>query len=118
MKIIPRKITVLLPKRYLAVYIRDFSFLVLVIVMCVLLTMLVALEKRLQFENHKNEASMKEYKYWKSVSEQFPNVPDILYNASLGAIKVGKNKEAFGYASKAIQLDPLFKKAIELRDQL
>jgi tetratricopeptide (TPR) repeat protein len=52
------------------------------------------------------------------VVTQFPNIPDVLYDAALSAYNTGRVDEALHYLNKAIQLDPLFKKAQEFRKEI
>lgn len=64
------------------------------------------------------EIREREYEYWSSVANQFPNVPDILYNAGVASINVGKKEKALGFLDKALRLDPLFIEAQQLRNNL
>ena len=56
--------------------------------------------------------------YWKGASEQYPNEPDILYNAAVAALNTGNKKIANEYLQKALVLDPLFEKAKNLRSEM
>ncbi len=56
--------------------------------------------------------------YWSSVASQYPNIPDILFNAAVSAMTMGRNDVALAYLNKSIQIDPLFTKAITLRNLL
>lgn len=49
---------------------------------------------------------------------QYPNIPDILYNASLSAFNIGQKQQAIEYIEKAIEIDPLFNKAYQLRKEI
>jgi Tfp pilus assembly protein PilF len=64
------------------------------------------------------EVNIKQFRYWSGVASQFPNIPDILYNASVSSLNVGKTSEAKLYIDKALQIDPLFKQARELKKLL
>lgn len=59
-----------------------------------------------------------EYKYWTSVASQYPNIPDILYNASISSYNFGKLPEAKNYLERALKIDPVFKKAQEFEREL
>ena len=121
-----RTITALLPKgvkkyinsKYLVFYVRDFLFLLLLILVWIQLQLLVTLSKRSETAKHQYGAKMKNQHYWISVASQFPNVPDILYNAALSSFEFGKPNEALEYVNKSLQLDPLFKKALVLRNEI
>jgi len=56
--------------------------------------------------------------YWISKVEEFPNSPDVLYNAAVTAISVGKNETALKLLNKAIEYDPQFTEAKDLRGEL
>lgn len=56
--------------------------------------------------------------YWEKKVQEFPNSPDILYNAALSAVKVNKNETALKYLNQALTLDPLFDEAIILREEI
>lgn len=121
-----RKITALLPKgyrkyvshRYLAYYLRNFLFLFFLILAGFLLQILVNLENRYDNERKNYALKSKEYHYWSSVAMQFPNIPDILYNTALSALNSGNKSEALDFVNKALQVDPLFRKAQELRIEI
>ncbi len=121
-----RKITAQLPNeyrnyvshRYLALYIRNFLLLFLLITAGTLLQILVVLNTRYEKVKIDGEKKMQEYQYWSGVVTQFPNIPDILYNASLSALNAGKKDEALKNIEKALMVDPLFKKAQELKNEI
>lgn len=114
-----RKITDLLPnKGQIAYRLSSFFFLLFLILAGILLQTLVFLSgktlvAREQYENH-----AKDFQYWSSVAAQYPTIPDVLYNASLSALNDNKKKEAIEYIDRALQLDPLFKKATELKNEI
>lgn len=121
-----RKITAQLPKsykkyvshRYLAFYLRNFLLLFLLVTAGILLQVLVNLNSRYEIVHSQNEKRVEEYKYWSGVVSQFPNIPDILYNASLSAYNAGNKNEALINIEKALKIDPLFKKAKQLRNEI
>lgn len=105
-----RKITALLPKE-IAIHLRSFLFLFFVILAGVLLQVLVTLNGK-YLEYRKNYAQkVGEYEFWSSVVKQYPNIPDVLFNASISAYNAGKRNESGEYIKKALRIDPLFKKA-------
>lgn len=76
-----------------------------------MLQILVALNNRYDKVRNIYAHKSSEYQYWSSVASQYPNIPDILYNASVSAFNFGKKTEANEYLIRAIKIDPLFKKA-------
>lgn len=118
-----RKITALLPNeffghitnKHVAIQLRALLFFILVICAGILLQILVFLDQKLIYAKKEYEGNAKQFRYWSGVALQFPNIPDILYNASVSALNVGKISEAARYLDKALQIDPLFKDARELR---
>lgn len=121
-----RRITALLPKevfghvtnRHVATHLRALMFSILVICAGILLQILVFLDQKVIFAKKEYEENAKQFQYWNGVALQFPNIPDILYNASVSALNVGKNSDAIHYLDKALQIDPLFKDARELRKSI
>lgn len=126
MKLNLRTFTAQLPKggvkrlnnKYFPEHLRSFLFVVLLILAGILLQLLVFLNKKYSQAKVNYQKTLKNYTYWSSVASQYPNIPDILYNAGVSAIAMGREDVALGYLNKAIQIDPLFAKAIELRDSL
>lgn len=121
-----RKITALLPKenwelvinRHIALRVRALLFVVLVISAGILLQVLVFLQQKMVQSKKEYEVHIKEFRYWNGVVSQFPNIPDILYNASVSALSIGRRDDALHYIDKALKIDPLFKKARELRNEI
>lgn len=122
-----RKINALLPlpainkyiiKRNVAVYLRNYLSIVLffqvilVIMVLFLAGFILESEKELQAVRDKN------YQYWTSVASQYPNEPDVLFNAGKSAYENGKKADAIKFVEKAIQIDPLFEKAIKLKQEI
>lgn len=126
MSVYLRKITALLPKklrkrlfnRRIATYLRAFLFIVLVVLAGITLQILVLLQQRSLITKREYEVRVKKFQYWSSVASQFPNIPDILYNASISSYSVGNEKQALRYVNKALQIDPLFKKAQILKEEI
>lgn len=56
--------------------------------------------------------------YWQDVVRTHPNLTDAYYNAGLYAVKMGDNDKAVIFLSKALELDPDFTKARELKNKL
>ncbi len=114
-----RKITALLPDRfgkyisprYLSFYIRNFLLVFFLFTAAILIQVLSFMYTRYEMTKSVAQARMQEYKYWSSVVDQFPNIPDILYNAALSSYNAGKKEEALKNLEKALLIDPLFKKA-------
>lgn len=105
-----RKITALLPKG-IETHLRSFLFLFFVILAGAILQILVTLNGK-YLEYRKNYAQkIEEYEFWSSVVRQYPNIPDVLFNASISAYNAGKKSESDEYIKKALRIDPLFKKA-------
>lgn len=121
-----RKITALLPKsyrryistKYLAFYLRNFLLLFLLLTAAILLQILVVMNTRYEMTRKVVQKKTAEYIYWSGVATQFPNIPDILYNAALSAYNVGKKDEAIKNLQKALLIDPLFKKAKVLHNEI
>lgn len=121
-----RKITALFPKsvakyvinRHVAGRLRALLFLVLVICAGVLLQLLVYLDQKVADTKREFDANMREFHYWNTVAAQFPNVPDILYNASISSLNIGNGPQALYFLEKAVRLDPLFEKAQELKKRV
>lgn len=114
-----RRFTAVLPsKKFIALYLRDYAFLVLIILMGFLLEILVDLTGKIRVAQAGQTEKVGQYQYWSGVASQYPTVPDILYNASLSAYNIGNMQQAKIYIEKALVLDPLFKKAQELRDKI
>ena len=116
--ILPKELIKKLNNKYFAEHLRSFLFVVLVILAGILLQLLVFLNKRYNIAEIKYQKTLKNYMYWSSVASQYPNIPDILFNAAVSAMTMGRNDVALAYLNKSIQIDPLFTKAITLRNLL
>ena len=114
-----RRITDLLPKNGQVAYrLSSFFFLLFIILAGILLQTLVFLSGKTLSAREQYESRAKDFQYWSSVAAQYPTIPDVLYNASLSALNDNKKKEAVEYIDKALQIDPLFKKATELKNEI
>ena len=121
-----RTITALLPKRaikslnnrYFIIHLRTFFFVILVVLAGVMLQILVLLNQRYIDAKKVFEAKRSEFVYWEAVVAQYPAIPDVLYNASVSALKAGLKDEALRLLDRAITIDPLFKKALELKKEI
>lgn len=114
-KAIPNSTAKYVNKSHLAHNLRAFFFIFFVILALFFLQVLVFLNNGYTDVRANYDSKTKEFEYWKSVSSQYPTIPDVLYNTSLSALKAGKKNEAVVYVDKAIKLDPLFKEAIILK---
>lgn len=104
--------------KHVAHNLRNFLFLVLVLIAGILLQLLVFLNNKVRTTQKDFEARYAKFEYWRQVATQYPNIPDILYDAALSAYNVGNAQEAINYLNKAIQLDPLFQRAQELKKEI
>lgn len=104
--------------RQLAVNVRNFLVVFLIILIGVLLQTLVFVNGRYNQVRAEFYDRQEEYRYWTNVVQQYPTVPDVLYNASLSALRVGDKDEALGFIKKAINIDPLFEKAYLLQNEI
>jgi len=116
--LLPRNFSNTINRRFIALYLRDFLFLVGILIAGVLLQILVDLYKKIDISRQVFEAQVSEYAYWQAVAAQYPNIPDIQYNASVGALKVGRLNEAIYHIDRALMLDPLFEKAQKLKNKM
>lgn len=84
----------------------------------ILLQILANLFTRYEIAKKDLERKGNEYQYWKSIALQFPNIPDILYDAALSSYNANMRLEALDYVKRALEIDPLFKEAINLRKEI
>jgi len=121
-----RRITAQLPKAFkkyflggqIAYRLSSFFFITFIILAGILLQTLVFLSGKTISAREQFESRGKDFQYWSSVASQYPTIPDVLYNASLSALNDNRKKEAIEYIDKALHLDPLFKKATELKNEI
>lgn len=64
----------------------------------------------------RNELKLLEY--WEVVLLSHPNYPDAYYQSSLHAARVGDKQKALEYINKALDLDPYFQRAEDLKKEL
>jgi len=71
-------------------------------------------------ENKKEikSARDKNYLYWVNVAAQYPNEPDVLFNTGKSAYEDGKKEIALKFIERALQSDPLFEKALNLKKEI
>ena len=50
--------------------------------------------------------------------EEYPNSPDVLYNAAISANAINKNETALNLLKKALIYDPLFMEAKNLQEEI
>lgn len=121
-----RKITAVLPKGLfspknrwvIALHLRDLALIILIIIAGIILQTLVLLYINLVSLESNYDKNRKESIYWESVVLQYPQIPDVLYNAAVSSIKVNNLEKSVIYLDKAIKIDPLFSKAIYLRSKI
>lgn len=112
-----RKITDLFP-RALIIFVWEYLFIFLTVLLLVVLYALVIMQNI--YEDRVTEYDRKEqqYVYWVQTADQYPYAPDVLYNAALSALEVNNRERALFYIDRALQVDPLFSKADEMRKKL
>ena len=116
--LLPKSIQQRIPQGQLAYRISSFFFLFFLILAGILLQILVYLNTQSFAARNQHELKDKEYTYWNGVATQYPLIPDILYNAALSSLNDGRYNEALNYINKALQIDPQFKKARELKKEI
>lgn len=58
------------------------------------------------------------FAYWQEVAEKQKNSPDAYYQTAIYAAELRDKSRAVEYLTKALELDPGFKKAKELREEI
>ena len=58
------------------------------------------------------------FAYWQEVAEKQKNSPDAYYQAGVYAAELRENSKALAYLNRALELDPGFTKAKELKEQV
>lgn len=68
----------------------------------------------------KNEKAVQEQKlvYWEKVVEKSSNYPDGWYNAAYFSLRLNERDKALMYLKKALNLDPNFQKADDLKNKI
>lgn len=67
-------------------------------------------------DNHNRVVA--EFDYWEDVVKRHPNFPDAYYNAALYAGMLNQKERSAALLDRALTLDPDFKEAMELEQQL
>lgn len=114
----PKKQYKLFKKSQVAFHLRNLLLVVFILTVLFQIQVLVFLSKNYQSILREKESRLKEYSYWEDIAGQFPNIPDILYNAALSSANIGRYDDAINYLDKALKLDPLFEDAIQLQKKL
>lgn len=60
----------------------------------------------------------KKLEWYEGILRKYKDFPDAYYNAALHAAKLGKKEKARGYIKKALEYDPGFTKAEELKQAI
>lgn len=124
-----RKIAALLPKGFkkkLGIVLNKYTMhhlariLFLIFLCCVVLLIGLIFLFREELRQKRQEYTMlyNQKIYWVNLAKQYPNAPDILYNAAISAKNIGNEKEAVDYLNQALKLDPLFMEARLLKKTL
>lgn len=122
-----RKINALLPLKFLrkhvinrsvAISLRNYLSIILFSQVILLIMVLFLAGFILEKQKEIKSARDKNYSYWLSVVNQYPNEPDILFNAGKSAYESGKKEIALKFIEKALQIDPLFEKAIQFKKEI
>lgn len=68
----------------------------------------------LQLEQQQEEVKLR-LQYWEDVVGKHPNYPDAYYNAAVYSLRIEDRDRAAQYLEKALEYDPYFVKALELK---
>lgn len=126
MKINSRSFTAILPIKYkklikrklIAHNLRNLLFIFLTVTVLFQIQMIVVLNSSYNLASKNNRERIEEYQYWENVAGQYPNIPDILYNASISSANAGHKVEALEFVNKALRIDPLFDEALQFKEEL
>jgi len=99
-------------------HLAQILFLVLLLQVLLFIAAIVLLKGEYRVRVEEFVKLQQEHTYWVKMVEQYPNAPDVLYNAALTSKNVGNTEEAVRYLDRAIKLDPLFMEARLLRKSL
>lgn len=91
-----------------------FLFLTLVVMLISIFVLQSVLTSSYSIEKQKQNS----FYYWMERVEEFPNSPDVLYNAAVSAYEIDKNETALRLLKNAIEKDPLFEDALKLQEKL
>ncbi len=92
--------------------------------LCLLSTLVVMLFSIFVLQNMLEDSYMNQktrqdrFVFWMERVEEYPNSPDVLYNAAIAAIELNKKETALKLVNKSIVLDPLFSNAINLQEEI
>lgn len=56
--------------------------------------------------------------YWMEKVDEYPNSPDVLYNAAISAVEINKKETALKLLNEALIFDPLFLDARNLQEEI
>lgn len=112
-----RRITERLPKG-LSEHMKQFFIFLLSATALVFICLLVFLFFKYQTALDERKKVSDSLLYWEDVVKHNPNLPDAYYNSAVYSIELGENNAAVGFLNQAIELDPSFGKAIELKKQI
>jgi tetratricopeptide (TPR) repeat protein len=118
-----RNITGYLPKgvkrnKYIVSYFKYFLFIVFSFQLMAFLAIVFFLNSSYLQKKSDYSKKIQNYKYWIGVADQFPNSPDIEFNAAKSSYDVGDLNKALEYADKALRTDPLFSQAQKLKNKI
>lgn len=114
----PKRVKKQLKNKHLAIYLRRYFFLFLAILAFAILQLVVIFNSQYREARYRYQQKYKEYYYWSNVVSQFPSIPDVLYNGAMSAFNIGRTDKAIEYLNKALEIDPLFKKAQDLKNEI
>lgn len=105
-------------KVYFVFYLKDFLFLVLAVQAFVLIIALFMLNQLYEQKKQKFDQREQKYIYWSKVSGEYPNAPDVLFNAAKSSYEFGETDKALSYIDKALKIDPLFIQGQKLQTEI
>lgn len=94
------------------------STLFLLSTLVVMLFSLFILQNMLSTNYNSQKAKQDRFNFWIEKVEEYPNSPDVLYNASVSALEVNRDETALKLVNKAVILDPEFIEAINLQQEI
>lgn len=105
-------------KEHFVPYFLNFVLFVLIIQALISIIIIVALNKVLVKSSEVNYKKQQTNIYWGSVAGQYPNAPDVLFNAAKSSYEIGDRQKALFYVEKSLKIDPLFDKAQKLKNEI
>lgn len=94
-----------------------FSLFLLSILIIMLFSIFV-LQNMLTSSYLSQKEKQERFFYWMEKVEEYPNSPDVLYNAAISANLIDKNETALNLLKKALTYDPLFIDAKNLQEEI